>query len=246
VRSGTCVLVHGAWHGPWCWERVLPQLQDAGFATVAAELSHELTSFAGLCERLSAYLETIEGPVVLVGHSRGAALIDEVAKHSSCQIAGLIYLSGVLLAPRQSVLRVLRAEGSSPLLQHAQLEAQRQYWTVTEDLRASLFYNACSTATIEMALPRWVPEPTDFLLSAARASTSQFDRMPKVYVECHQDRVLPLSLQRVMQSSRLGMQRRILDGADHAAFFSAPAALASILNQEAAQLFAAARMPQLA
>jgi len=98
------VLVHGAWHGAWCWARVTPLLDAAGVAWVAAELPSCATppQHSGLpedvheVERLLDELPGIE-PAVLVGHSRGGLVISEAGTHPG--VGELVYLCAFLLEP---------------------------------------------------------------------------------------------------------------------------------------------------
>ena len=83
--SAIVVLIHGAWHGAWCWDRVVPQLETAGVPTVAVDLpGHgasteplgDLYTHAAFVRDL---LDGIDGPIVLCGHSYGGAVISEAA-----------------------------------------------------------------------------------------------------------------------------------------------------------------------
>ncbi|HEU4593023.1 MAG TPA: alpha/beta fold hydrolase, partial [Steroidobacteraceae bacterium] len=70
----TFILVHGAWHGAWCWHKLIPWLEGAGARVVAPELrSEEPDNPASLEEwaRFVAGLTRRESGSVLVGHSRG-------------------------------------------------------------------------------------------------------------------------------------------------------------------------------
>ena len=64
----TFCLVHGAWHGAWCWERLIPELEALGHSAVAVDLpSHEPD--AGFAEYAAALAPAAEGADALVGHS---------------------------------------------------------------------------------------------------------------------------------------------------------------------------------
>jgi pimeloyl-ACP methyl ester carboxylesterase len=75
----TVVLVHGAWHGAWCWEKVTPQLDEAGVAWMAVDLP--FTSFEDDVAATRAAIDSAGGPVVLCGHSYGGAVITEAGGH---------------------------------------------------------------------------------------------------------------------------------------------------------------------
>ncbi|MEZ4562931.1 MAG: alpha/beta hydrolase [Thermomicrobiales bacterium] len=98
----TYVLVHGAWHGAWCWGRVVPLLVAAGHTVATPAL-------AGLGERAAELHAGIDlethvaevtasiapgGPrdVILAGHSYGGMVIAAVAARRAERIAGLVYL----------------------------------------------------------------------------------------------------------------------------------------------------------
>lgn len=98
----TFVLVHGAWHGGWCWKRVVPLLRHAGHAVFTPTLT-------GLGERahlmsdaidLSTHIQDILGvlrweeltDVILCGHSYGGMVISGVADRVPEQLRTLVYL----------------------------------------------------------------------------------------------------------------------------------------------------------
>lgn len=103
----TFVLVHGAWHGGWCWERVADVLRSRGHSvttptqTGLGERSHLLSEAV----TLSVFIDDIVNHltwedltnVVLVGHSFGGITITGVADAVPERIAKLIYLDGMIL-----------------------------------------------------------------------------------------------------------------------------------------------------
>src|SRR5688500_20377062 len=93
VRGGksvtTFVLVHGAWHGGWCWDRVAPRLRAAGHEVHAptltglSERAHLLTPLVGLETHVEDVVRVIDilglTDVVLVGHSYAGQIVTAVA-----------------------------------------------------------------------------------------------------------------------------------------------------------------------
>ena len=73
----TVVLVHGAFAESASWDGVIRQLQERGYTTVAA--ANPLRSLSGDAESVASVLDSIEGPVVLVGHSYGGSVISGAA-----------------------------------------------------------------------------------------------------------------------------------------------------------------------
>lgn len=98
----TFVLVHGAWHGGWCWQRVIPFLEAAGHAVYAptltglAERAAELAPAVGLDTHIQDIVALLEEKdlqgVTLVGHSYGGMVITGVVDAVPERIAHLIYL----------------------------------------------------------------------------------------------------------------------------------------------------------
>jgi pimeloyl-ACP methyl ester carboxylesterase len=101
VKS-TFVLVHGAWHGGWCWQRVARILQRAGHTVLAPTLSGvgERSHLAGLEINLTTHVLDIVNEVrwkdlsniVLCGHSYGGMVITGAAEHIPERIASIVYL----------------------------------------------------------------------------------------------------------------------------------------------------------
>jgi Alpha/beta hydrolase family len=72
----TAVLVHGAWHGAWCWERVIPLLDAATVPVLVVDLpsvSHDNATLHDDADYVRGALDSIDGDAVLLGHSYGVA-----------------------------------------------------------------------------------------------------------------------------------------------------------------------------
>ncbi|MFN6996224.1 MAG: alpha/beta fold hydrolase [Aquincola tertiaricarbonis] len=106
------VLVHGAWHGAWCWKRVLPGLWAAGHRAFAVSLTgvgeraHQFrrdidlkTHADDVCTVIEA--EELQG-AVLVGHSYGGIVITAVADRLAHRMSHLVYLDAVVPEPGES------------------------------------------------------------------------------------------------------------------------------------------------
>lgn len=86
----TVVLVHGAWADASSWNGVIPRLQEAGYKVMA--LANPLRSLTGDAASVRAALDAIDGPVILVGHSYGGAVISNAATGSP-NIEALVYVN---------------------------------------------------------------------------------------------------------------------------------------------------------
>ena len=84
----TYVLIHGSWHGAWCWYKVVPRLEQAGHTALAIDLpGHgrdwtppQDVSMQTYVDSVCGVLDTLPEPAILVGHSRGGIVISQVAE----------------------------------------------------------------------------------------------------------------------------------------------------------------------
>jgi pimeloyl-ACP methyl ester carboxylesterase len=109
----TFVLVHGAWHGSWCWKRVRPALQALGHhvftptLTGVGERAHLLSPDVNLDTHINDVVNLIVWEdlthVVLCGHSYGGAVISGVADRVADRIGALVYLDAFVPEDGQSI-----------------------------------------------------------------------------------------------------------------------------------------------
>ena len=112
------VLIHGAWHGAWCWYKLAAVLRAAGHMVTCPDLPGHgvdrtptadvtLASYVGrVVEVLDAALE----PVVLLGHSMGGAVVTQAAEERPDRVRHLVYLAAFAPGDGQSVFQVARAD----------------------------------------------------------------------------------------------------------------------------------------
>lgn len=99
----TIVLVHGAWDNSTSWNDVIKQLQQRGYPVIAA--ANPLRELASDAAYVSSILTSIEGPVILVGHSYGGAVITNAAVgHSS--VKALVYIAAFVPDEGESLLQL--------------------------------------------------------------------------------------------------------------------------------------------
>ena len=124
----TFVLVHGAWHGGWCWRRVADRLEAKGHKVFAQTLTglcdraHLLTKDTGVDTHATDVANLIKweglSNVVLVGHSYGGFVITEVAERAADKIASIVYLDAFVPEPGENLL-ALASPTARKLLEEA-------------------------------------------------------------------------------------------------------------------------------
>ncbi len=87
------VLVHGAWHGAWCWDGVVAQLDQLGVQSVAVELP--FTGFADDVAAARSEIDAAEPGAVVVGHSYGGVVITQAAAGAS-HVRHLVYVAAFM------------------------------------------------------------------------------------------------------------------------------------------------------
>ena len=111
----TIVLVHGAWHGAWCWERLTPLLDDAGVTSIAVDLPGHgndrgpFTDLHGDADRVRETLDDVDGDVVLVGHSYGGCVITDAGAHPD--VRHLVYVAAFPLDADESAANAADGAG---------------------------------------------------------------------------------------------------------------------------------------
>jgi pimeloyl-ACP methyl ester carboxylesterase len=108
----TIVLVHGAWADASSWSRVIRRLQSDGYTVYAPP--DPLRGIANDSGYLASFLKTIPGPVVLVGHSYGGAVITNAAT-SAPEVRALVYVDAFIPDQGQTILQLVSAEPGSYL-----------------------------------------------------------------------------------------------------------------------------------
>ncbi len=106
----TIVLVHGAWADATGFDREIRALQERGFRAIG--FANPLRGLPGDATYLADFLRTLTGPIVLVGHSYGGAVISAAATGNE-QVKALVYFNGWMPDEGESIAQLLeRFEGS--------------------------------------------------------------------------------------------------------------------------------------
>jgi pimeloyl-ACP methyl ester carboxylesterase len=231
----TYVLIHGAWHGGWCWDKVVPILEGAGHRVLAPDLPGfggdrrplSEVSLHTWTDWLCGVLDALSEPVILVGHSRGGIVISQAAEYRPGKIRMLVYLTAFLLPNGVSLSEAGRDDASlvGPNLVPSDDHASR---TIRLDAVEAAFYSDCPAEDIARAKELLAPEPNGPGSTPMRISEANFGRVPRIYIECLHDRAISIAFQRNM-CAKLPCSRVITMNTSHSPFFSAPQELAENL-----------------
>jgi len=232
------LLVHGAWHGGWCWERLeaefharhigysildLPGLGDD--TTPASEIS-----LAAYTEHVTRFVIELDRPVELVGHSMAGAVITEVAEQLPGFIEGLIYLCAFLPRNGETLAELGREDREAGLNAALVRGDDPDTVQVAEDAARELFYQDCRIEDAEAAIARLRPQATAPFHEPVRSTDERWGSVPRSYILCNDDRAISPAMQRRMLA-RVPCDPVVELASGHSPFYSNPAALAAALEQ---------------
>ncbi|GAA0568958.1 alpha/beta fold hydrolase [Actinomadura livida] len=171
----TFVLVHGAWHGPWAWEKVTPFLHRTGARTIVPQLREGDVGLREHVDDVITALDTASGEVVLVGHSYAGLVVREAADAHPDKVAHVVLVDGwagpdgsslFTLAP-DFFVEVVRAWSDGTYIPAPPPDA----FGITDPDEAALL------------VPRLRPQPLRTFTDATRL-TGAVDRIPGTAVYC--------------------------------------------------------------
>ena len=231
------VLVHGAWHGGWCWHKTVAELEKLGHDVIAPDLPAHGDDSTPVCEvdlrsyatRICERLDDVEGRVVLVGHSMGGLVISEVAERVPERIHCLVYLAAILPVTGESFANI---PGASRLGDAVESVDDGTALRFRPEFAREIFYGDCSDADVAFATQRLCVQPLGIRTSELNLTDERFGSVTRDYVQCLEDRAIEIAAQR--EQVRRSPCRRVLTlESSHSPFFSMPEALARVLADSA-------------
>ncbi|ONH28051.1 alpha/beta fold hydrolase [Pseudofrankia asymbiotica] len=188
------VLVHGLWHGAWCWDAVRSALDELEVDSVAVELP--LTDLAADARATRDALRAFGRPAVLVGHSYGGAVITAAGLHAS--VRELLYLAAFALDAGESVSRTGPGRGLPDTRLGEAMRLDEQTGEVTLDPVAGrgLLYGDVPDDVAAAAVARL--RPVSRMVFRGVPDEIAWRKIPSTYVVCTRDEVINPELQRAL------------------------------------------------
>ena len=213
------ILVHGAWHGSWCWELVESRMANEGFKISSVNLP--FTGFNDDAAFLSNVIEEAGGEVVLLGHSYGGMVMSKAAEGKE-NVCHLIYLCAILLEHGQSMGRSTHSPEESKI----KIEVDENLLSVVQrEAVIPAFYEGVDPKLAEAAIDRLRPFPID----AVNVGVGEAWReIPTTYVVCKGDAAIPPHSQYEMSA----LADRVVEwNCGHSPFFSNPDLVCDLLRE---------------
>ena len=223
------VLVHGAYHGAWCWDFLTPELTRLGHRVITVDLPISDPTLGA-----SAYARVIEDALdpdtepILVGHSMAGLVIPLVAAHRP--IKRLVFLAAMLPSPGKSAKdqrSVEHIDGGLPPVHAQWTDLGDDVWMVGPKTATELFFQDAPAALARWASQRLRPQSYRVLTEVTPLTV-----WPDVEcraIVCRDDRTINPVWVRSSARQRLGVEA-IEIGGGHSPFLTRPAELARLLN----------------
>jgi pimeloyl-ACP methyl ester carboxylesterase len=223
ATNATVVLVHGAWADGSSWSSIVSMLQKRGLKVVAVQLPR--TSLPADAAVVSQAIDAQSGPVVLVGHSYGGAVITQAG--NSSKVAALVYVSAFAPTDGQSINEMI-----SPFPKPA--------WA-SGIVADSAGYLSLSTDTFLQYFAPDLPKKIATVMAATqgpifahclddKVSVAAWKSKPSWWVYGDQDRMIPPQFQQA-EARTINAKVSVIPGASHLALVSHPAAVADVIIQ---------------
>ena len=218
--QATVVLVHGAWHGAWCWSTVVELLDAAGVPSIALDLP--LTSLADDVATTKRAIDAVDGPIVLCGHSYGGIVVTEAGVHR--RVRHLVYLCAFSVGVGRSAADAVDDDLPGTDLEKGLVFTDDGFVTIEREAARRAFYLDCEPADADDALDRL--RPIAFECLTTRTTVAAWAGRPSTYAVCTSDEAVHPELQRVLARNCTNV---VEWPTSHSPFLSQPSRVADLL-----------------
>jgi pimeloyl-ACP methyl ester carboxylesterase len=241
----TYILVHGAWHGAWCWYKVVPLLEAKGNKVMAFDLPghgddttrQENITLADYVNKLVSIANAQKGPVILVGHSMAGVVISQAAEALGVdKVSALIYLDAFLPRNGESLFSLVEMVLKQLPPNNAQHPTLVESIIPSPDHRTNfikpgtaeqVFYHDCSEDDKKFAIARLSKQPVAPLATPVHVTDSIYGSIPKYYILCTEGK----DLDKTCLSTHVFCKKVYKLASSHSPFLSMPEKLVEILSE---------------
>ncbi len=234
----TFILIHGSWHSSWNWHKIVPLLKQSGYNVIAPDLPGmgkdktpvSVVRMKDTVEKLCSLVDSIDGEIILVGHSKNGIMISQVAEYRPGRIQKLIYLAAYLV-PGGKCQRDYSAMDTGGWLKPYVIQSPgTMSHTLDPDIYKEGLYHDCDDDITEMAKCILSHEPAESGYFVLELTEERYGSVPRYYIECTADRAVTPYIQKLMYTETPCKKVYSMD-CSHSPFFSKPAELTAIFNE---------------
>jgi pimeloyl-ACP methyl ester carboxylesterase len=236
------ILLHGSWHGAWCWHKVVPHLQAAGHNVHVPDLpahgrdwryARGRITLGAMASHVCDILDRLREPALIVAHSRGGIVASTVAEMRPSKLIGCAYLAAYMLRNNERVADYFRKDLDSLVRSNLRISRTRLTDSLSEEAQKPALYADCSDADVELARRLLTAEPSLPALTRLKLTDANYGAVNRHYIELTQDRAVSHVLQRSMIENSPCKSVSAIE-ASHSAYFSKPKELAGVIMNIAA------------
>jgi pimeloyl-ACP methyl ester carboxylesterase len=222
----TIVLVHGFWGGAAHWSKVIVHLSRMGYTSLHA-VENPLTSLADDVERTRKMVAQVSGPVLLVGHSYGGAVITGAGVAPN--VVGLVYIAAFAPDAGESLGQIMQAAPPPAGAANVAPDSDGYVWINPAKFGESFCQDLPADEQLVMAVTQKAPVGSTF---ADKMGTPAWRSRPSWYQISSEDRMIHPENQKRM-SGRLGAKKIITLAAGHASLASKPDEVSALIDEAA-------------
>jgi pimeloyl-ACP methyl ester carboxylesterase len=224
----TAVLVHAAWADGSSWNKVTSKLQRQGYNVVAAQLP--LTSLSDDVTALRRVLRSQDGPVVLVGHSYGGAVVAAAAADDP-KVKALIFIAAVVPDEGETVGQIFHRAASHPKAPKLQPDEDGLLWVTVDAFRNAIAPDASPEETALMAAAQ---KPIALKCLGEPLTKAAWREKPSWFLIAENDRMVSPETQRY---TAVRMKSEIVSlPVDHTPLASQPGAVVDLIADAATRI----------
>ncbi|GAA3404268.1 alpha/beta fold hydrolase [Paenibacillus hodogayensis] len=202
----TIILVHGSWHGAWCWSDLARRLAEKGHSVLARDLpghgedktALQLLTLEGYVQSVIATIDSVKGPVILLGHSFGGLVISQAAEYRANRIQALVYLSAYLPRNGESASDLTMQDKDSRVPSHLLFADDYSSFHINPETVEKVFYEDCGPENLMLAKSRLQPEAMGPFREKARLTDANFGSIERIYMTTLYDHAISPELQKKM------------------------------------------------
>ncbi|MFI6324411.1 alpha/beta hydrolase [Nonomuraea sp. NPDC050556] len=222
------VLVHGFWGGAAHWSKVIVELYRRGYASIFA-VENPLTSLAADASRTQQMINQIQGPVLLVGHSYGGAVITEAGNQPN--VVGLVYIAAFAPDAGESPGQISEELPPAAFANIAP-DSDGYLWIAQNKFQESFCQDLTDDESLVMAVTQKAPLASTF---GNPVTSPAWKAKPTWYQVSSEDRMINPDNERRM-AKRMAPRRTIELPASHASLASQPSAVSDLIDTAAKAL----------
>ena len=179
-------------------------------------------------EKICEVIDSVPGKVILVGHSKNGIMISQAAEYRPEKIEKLVYLAAYLIPNGKTQKEYSMQDSEGWLRSYVTQHPETNSHTLQPVIFKEGLYHDCDDDITELAKVLLSNEPVESAITPLKLTEENFGRLPRVYIECTEDRAVTPFIQKKMYSE-IPCEKIYSLATSHSPFFSKPKELVDIL-----------------